>query len=346
MFKIMYKYICYLLLLIFIAGCSSNKADDQKTDKKEKSTPVKISKIVTKPFISKVALTSVLEPIQKVEIVSKINGDIEEVFFDIGDKVSKDDSLVKIDDELYNAVYKQASAAYDLASSSLDRLQILFDKNLLSSQDLESAKSNEAAAKAAFTSAKLNLDYTDIKTPISGIVAEKYIENGNTVAQGTKIAVIMDVSKIKVLVGVNEFDINKIQKANKAYLEVDSLSNMTFMGKISAKGLSASAQGNTFPLEITFDNPSFILKPGMMAKVKINKEYIPKSIFILQDTVLEREDGKFVYKVVDKKAILTKVKLGETYDDYVQILSGLSEGDLLVVKGQQNLVNGELLDIY
>lgn len=346
-------FFALIVITVFIfSGCGQkdkdasekNKTEDTllKTEQKE-AVPVEVQTLKVKPFSFKTSVLARLVPSHQVKVLAKVNGDLKSVNFNLGDTVKKGQILATIDDELYQSLFLQAKSQYDLAKESLNRLKPLLEQELISKQEYETAQTQFQGAKAAYTVARLNLEYTKINSPIYGVITEKYIDNYNVLAQGVPVCDIANISSLKAIVGVSEFDIIDIKKGSKAKITVDSIPNRVFQGAVSSKGQEASSEDNTFPLEITVNNPNLVLKPGMVAKFEIDRKFVANAIFIPQDTVLEREEGKFVFKIVKDRAILQKVSLGELAGNEVQVLGGLEVDDKIVVKGQQNLTDGELV---
>ncbi|MFA5928485.1 MAG: efflux RND transporter periplasmic adaptor subunit [Candidatus Margulisiibacteriota bacterium] len=335
-------YIGLILAALILSGCGNGKKEEVKPSK---ITPVETMVISPKSLTTTLELTAGIKALQQVQVVAKANGDIKQVLFNLGDKVRKDQVIARIDDELYQSNHEQALSNYQLAESSLQRVQTLYAKSLVSLQELEGAKARAAGAKAGYTAAKLGLEYTEIKSPIDGVVAAKLIEAQNSIAAGMPVATIMDVSQVKLTAGATEFDIAKIHNGSKVKIAIDSVPGEVFWGTVTAKGISSSPLDSTYPVEITADNPQSKLSPGMLAKIFIDKETFPAAILLPQDVILEREDGHCVFKLVGDKAVLVKVTLGETVGDLVQVTEGLRAGDVVIIKGQQNVVDGEQVQV-
>ncbi|MFC1478379.1 efflux RND transporter periplasmic adaptor subunit, partial [Candidatus Margulisiibacteriota bacterium] len=323
------------LCLLLIAGCGKKEKCEVAPDK---SVPVEIIAVKPEQLTTHLDLAASLQPLRRVQVVSKVSGELKDVMFDLGQKVLQDQVLAVVDDELYKAAYEQGFAGYKLASSAADRMEALHARQLASQQELEAALSQKAAAEAGYTAARLNFDNTRIKSAITGIVAAKSIEAGNSIAPGMPAAVIVDISSLKVNAGVSEYDFTQIKVNNRVRVEVDSLPGQVFTGKVTARGIGANPIDNTFPLEITIPNPQHALKPGMLARVSINKLYYRNAVLLPQDTILEKEKGKFVFKVIENKAVLTKVIPGAVKGKSVHIRSGLNIGDRVIIKGHQNLL--------
>ncbi|MFH1428148.1 MAG: efflux RND transporter periplasmic adaptor subunit [Candidatus Margulisiibacteriota bacterium] len=331
-----------LLCLLFTAGCDRAKKCEVVPDK---SVPVEIIAVKPEPLTTYLEITSSLQPARRVQVVSKVSGELKDVMFDLGQKVEQDQVLAVVDDELYKAAYEQAFAGYKLATSAADRIEVLFNKQLASKQEYEAALSQKAAAETGYTAARLNYDNTRIKSPIAGIVAARSIEAGNNIAMGMPVAVIVDIDQIKVNVGVSEYDFARIAVNNGVKVEIDSLPGQVFTGRVTARGIGADPNDNTFPLEITIPNPGYKLNPGMLGRLTIDKTYYKNALLLPQDTILEKETGKFVYRVIDGKAVLTKVTPGTTNGSRVHIISGLRDNDLIIIKGHQNVLDGESVRI-
>ena len=329
--------------LISLTGCSKPQASE--TTPAEKLTPVEIMDISSSEYTSQLNLMSALQPANQVTVVAKANGTLTKLLINLGDRVRSGQIIAQIDDELYQSLYKQAESQLNFATASFGRVNSLYAKQLASAQELEAARTQKAGAEAGFTVARLNLENTLIKTPITGAISAKLVELNNQVGMGLPIATIVDLSNLKLTVGVSESEISQLAVNSRAHIEIEALDGQTFSGRIKAIGVQSSPLDNMYPVEISVESAGSRLKPGMTAKIAIDKQYYPRAILIPQSVVIEKDDGKYVMVVVEGKAVLRKVELGEAFEQTVQVLRGLSVGEKLIVNGQQNVVDGEEVNI-
>lgn len=250
-----------------------------------------------------VVTSGTLNPVRLVEVGSQVSGKIEKLYVDFNSQVKAGQVLAELDQSLLTAKIDQNNANYLSAVASLDRAKVtednlqkkyerslsLFEKNLISFEEKEAAeaaylgaksdvKSSEARlaqAKSVLDSSKVDLAYATIRSPIDGVVINRLINIGQTVAasfQAPKLFEIAnDLSKMQVECDVDEADIGKVKEGQKVRFTVDSFLNETFFGTVNQVRYSPTVTSNvvTYTTIVDVDNPGMKLRPGMTATVSI-----------------------------------------------------------------------------
>ena len=182
---------------------------------------------------------------------------------------------------------------------------------------------------------------TQVRSPINGKVAVRYVDVGERVAPGAPIATVVDLSRVNVRIMVSETEIAKVSVGQKATLTVAAYPDERFEGKVSKVGLKADFQSRSFPVEILVPrNPDEALKAGMIARVEVAVRTYADVLLIPQDAVLDRSGEKSVYVVGSNRAAKRSLILGRRWDERVVVERGLKAGDRLVVAGQEKLSEG------
>ena len=271
------------------------------------------------------------------------------------------------------ATYERAQADFGMARITWERRKKLYEKEIISrqeydmaemelkakraacdaakeqlelvkagarSEDIEMAKFRMNQAEAQLSLAKKRLNDTLIKSPISGVITRKMIDAGDLVAVGTPIANVIDMTSVETEVGVTEKDLPYLRKESKAVASVVAYLERKFPGRIMFVGLKADAATGTFPVKVEFDNPTGLLKPGMIAEVQIEKETRQKVVTIPQYAVVDKVDKKVVFVIENGRSSERSVELGPSVMEDVIVKKGLTVGETLVVVGQQSLKDG------
>ncbi len=275
-----------------------------------------------------------------VVILSETQGRVVKVNAEVGDFKPAGSVLVEVDSELKEANYKTAKMTYDKAKKDLERFESLYKDQSISESQIEQARWSFQSAEAQYIVAKRMLSDTKITTPISGIVTARYVNLGSMVMgapQATVIANVVDISKLKVKINVGEKDVFKIKVGDQVTVTTDVYPGTAFEGKvstISAKGDEA----HTYPVEVRIDNSAaFPLKAGMFGRVQFSIKSKKQNIIIPREAVVGSVKNAKVYVVRNNTASLRPVSVGNEFGTNVEILSGISEGDVIVVNGQNNL---------
>ena len=292
----------------------------------------------------RLALNGTIRADSEVQVIAETEGRVVRVFFQNGDRVKKDDPLVLIDDELKKAAFETAQAAFDKSSADWKRAQDLFTQKVIAEAELQGSKLALANAKFQLTSSRRDLDNASVKAPISGVVTQKLVNEGAVLSKNAAVAHIVDAQHLKILVQVGERAVLKIKEGMSVTIESDLYPGVTFHGRVTAicpKGDSAL----TFPVEIGFtSDPRTPLYDGMSAKISV--ELGERSILALPRTSLVNSYQRpQVFVVRQGKATLVDIVSGSEYGTDLEVLGGLAPEDLVVTSGQNNLSEGQRVDV-
>ena len=327
-----------------------------------------------------VEATGTIEPINTVSIGSQVSGRIEEIFVDFNTQVEKGQQLAQIDTSLFQAQLQQSQANINNAKATLARNEAqleydtktyhryknLYDRNLVSKNDLDSAESayksdlaQVASAKAQimqaqanYATASANMGYTKIVSPVKGIVISKEVEVGQTVAASfqtpTLFTVAEDLTKMRIETSVSEADIGKVKEGQDVEYTLDGYPDSIFYGKVTQVRLSPVTESNvvTYTVIIEVENDEGKLMPGMTANVSIitgkKENILTVPNVALKFTIADNKqkyDKKGIW--IDKKGkpVRVNIETGVSDDSYSEIISDeIKEGDVVYVR---NLAGGK-----
>ncbi len=191
----------------------------------------------------------------------------------------------------------------------------------------------------------LKFEKAPVESPLSGVVAEVYVDIGANVSAQTQVALILDMEKVKVDFKVPEVYLPRISLGQAAVIKVDAYPQDEFTGKVNRISPLVDLATRTSSIEIVIDNQSHKLKSGMFARVKLNIEEHKNTVVILKEAIIGKNHEVYVYTVQDNKAVMRKITLGMRQDEYIQVLDGLKEGELVVIAGKEKLKDGALVQI-
>ncbi|MBN1895436.1 efflux RND transporter periplasmic adaptor subunit [bacterium] len=365
-------------LVLFISGCGGNKASGDSLAYKELMVEKGHFEIV-------VTANGTVEPIDRIQLKSKASGEIVELPVEQGDFVGKGDLIARLDQKDEKAAVAQAQADMDIAVADLeqaqkayDRSEELYKQNLISEEEKDQIELNYATAKGRLVRATTTLERAKerfeesiVVAPLSGIILQKYVEEGqiiasgvSTVGGGSPIADIADMNSVYVKAGVDEIDIGKVKAGMEAIVIADAYPAETFRGNIIRISPEARVEQNVTLFDVTVEvaNPQGKLKSGMNASIEIfivkKEDALLVSAVALQTTPVpeENEGGMFGMSQNGRqngsaqraKARLPQgeasvlVRNGNIYESrqitiglsnfqQIEILSGLKEGDVIGV---------------
>lgn len=211
--------------------------------------------------------------------------------------------------------------------------------------DLDAAAAAVRQAEVALASAKLQLDYAFITSPISGVVSSISAEVGNMAAPGVPVAVVVDMDSLELAAHVGEREVVKLKPGQPVAVQLAVLPGRVFTGKVETVAPAADLQTGLFGITIAVDNPDGVLRPGMYASAQVTVA-TKEQVLAIPDTALLTSAGNSrVFVVKDGRAEERIVKLGMRGSGMVEVLDGLAAGEMVVLSGQEFLRNGDLVEV-
>jgi RND family efflux transporter MFP subunit len=297
-----------------------------------------------------------------VEIVPKTGGRLVSVNVKLGDRVTRGQLIAKVEDreiveqvrqaeashEVAQATIRQREADLTLAKTSVERSRNLFGRQLLPRQTLDDSEARYQAAIAQLDLAraqltqndarleelKINLANTSVIAPVTGFVAKRYMDPGAWVSQQAPVASVVDISSLRLVVNVVERDLRVVTVGDAASVEVDAYPGEKFAGRIARVAPVLDPATRTAEMEVEVSNQDNRLKPGMYARIILTIDERSSALTIPRPALVDFESKRGVWiPAADGKVQFVPVELGIEASDRVEILSGLKEGDTVVVTG-------------
>jgi membrane fusion protein (multidrug efflux system) len=305
-----------------------------------------------------------------VEVRARVEGFLEKVLFREGSRVKAGQLIFIIDQRPYKAALQdargqlaQAQAAYGKANKDVERLRPLVTAQAAPQQDLDRAESEAEfstasieKARAAIARAELDLKFTELRSPITGIIGREEVTVGNLVSRDrTLLTTISSWEPMRVVFSISESDYLKLVSRfptfrSQAELGREAIfellladgSRYPHLGRLSFVDRALDATTGTLRIFVSFSNPEMILKPGLFGRIRFPLEERAGALLIPQRAVQRIQDVETVLVVgADNTVTLRTVTLGERIHDSFIVTSGLSPGELVVVEGLQNVLPGQ-----
>ena len=308
-----------------------------------------------------------LEAIERVDVRSRVAGQVKSVHFTEGALVKQGDLLVRIDPDPYAAeveraqaqvVAAQARLAY--AKSERERAQRLWDESAIAQRELDErvnaaaeADANLRAAKAALTSAKLNLSYTEVRAPVSGRVGKLEVTVGNLVAAGPGAPVLTTLVSVNPIYASFDADEHVVLRAlhdggaKSIVVDAETVTNggRQLRGKLQLIDNQVNTKSGTVRVRAVFDNRDGSLIPGQFVKLRMGRAKTEQALLVSERAVGTDQSKRYVIVVgPDNKAIWREVTLGGVANGQRIVAAGLEPGERIVVNGLQRVRPGALLD--
>ncbi|HEX2934965.1 MAG TPA: efflux RND transporter periplasmic adaptor subunit [Bacteroidales bacterium] len=331
-----------------VVRLKSNKKQFQDdiafSQRKIEKIPVTIEKASKGIMSENVIATGTLEAADVLNVISETQGKIVKIYKEKGDHVKAGDVLVKVDDEVIAANVLTAEANYEQFQKDVERFTRLAVENAITKRDLEQANIGLKKAKADLTTAQKALSNTAIKAPISGYINSDNVTLGQFIAGGSTICEIVNNSTLKLNIRISEKEVYRISKGQNVVVHLSVFPDKKFSGKITAITEKADASMK-FNVEITLNNNAQAqLRSGLYAEAELpikNQE----NLIISKRCIVGSMESPVVYVVENGKAIRRELIVGQSNDKLIEVLSGLVEGDQVIVSGQLNLKDGDDVNV-
>ncbi|QTY27390.1 efflux RND transporter periplasmic adaptor subunit [Flavobacterium sp. CS20] len=308
---------------------------------------------------SDLSFSGMLSAEQMSTLKTRQAGYVKNIFVNVGDEVQKNQKLIQIDSEELNAQKKQAQAAvnqaqkqFDLAQKNLKRFERLRQSKSVSDSEFEQVELKFQSAQSGLESAKQQLNqvqsmmsYTSIKAPFSGKISQKLIQVGDMAMPGMPLLTLSSSNQLEVKSTVSESQINSIKKGQNVQIEIPSIGKV-YSGKITEVSNSSESSNSQYFVKSIFTEKPEKALAGMYANISVkapqtNSQYENASIRIPRFAIVQKNGLQGVY-VVGKSdtALLRWIKTGSADEETIEVLSGLSANDKIIIDADGRLYNG------
>lgn len=328
-----------IVLASIVAVLLNNKARVAASARSDKMTsyPVSVAKVATEQLDHRLSVVGTISGHNDVALLAETQGRVVAVFADVGDHVKAGSVLFQVDDEMKKAALALAEVTYEKARKDLERYEALYKEKTISDAQVETVRQAFQAAESQFIIARRQYRDTRITSPISGVVTARHVDMGTMILDKMNVANVVDMTRLKVRVQVAEADVFSLRKGDRATVTTDVYPGVVFDGRISTIGAKAD-EGHTFPVEISLENSAkHPLKAGMFGRVELAGTGTGSYLTIPREAIIGSVRQPEVYVVQDGLALRRAIVVGAEFGTRLQVLGGLSEGDLVVANGHNNL---------
>ncbi len=298
-----------------------------------------------------ITLTGSILAYQQANIFARVGGYLEKIPVDIGDSVKRGQVLAVINYQDLQDQYQQENANFEYASIQYERAKKLIKKQLIAQNDLDMAKTNYDVTKAAKNLAALNLSYAVIRAPFSGYIASRYVDPGTLIPGSTQMVpanpllVLVDINTVKIMINIPEHSVGDIHVGMPVTTVTDAYPERIFSGRISRIAPALDPITRTMAAEVDIANPGHLLKPGMFSKVNIVSEMHKNVLAIPVSCIINQDDHKTIFVVSNGVAKLVPIEEGIESDGMVEVKSGISLSDEVVVQGEDTIHDGQKVKV-
>lgn len=303
-------------------------------------TVVEVARVQAIKLAEGITAIGSLRSDESISIRPEVAGRISEILFREGQAVRAGDVLVRLDASIQRAEHQQAAANLALNKSRVDRARDLYAKNFISAQARDEAESNFQVAEASHALSAARLTKLEIKAPFPGLVGLRSVSVGDYIKDGQEIANLEGVDPLKLDFRIPEIYLKRVAVNQALEVTLDALPDKTIPGKVYAINPLIDAGGRAIVVRAVIRNTDARLRPGMFARVRLLTATLHESLTIPEQALIPSGDEVHVYKVVEGRAVKTRVETGQRQTGVVEVLRGLTAADTVVTAGQPKLRDG------
>lgn len=325
-------------------AAEGSSAEAGKTDKKVESVPVEVAMAARRAVAASYSGTATLDAPGEAQVVAKTTGVLLKLLAEEGDRVEAGQVLARLDPDRKGLALAQSQALLRKLESEFKRSQELFARQLVSADAHERLRSDLEVQRAAVDIAKLEMSYTSIVAPISGVVAERMVKEGNLVQANSSLFRIVDATRLEAVLNVPERELATMKAGMPVNMQVDALPGKRFEGTIDRVSPVVDSGSGTFRVTAAFAGGEQ-LKPGMFGRIEVVYDQRADVLTVPRDALVEGDGKAAVYAVRDGKAVLTPVQLGYVNGSFAEVRAGIAEGDQVVTVGKVTLRDGASVEV-
>lgn len=335
------RTIIYVAAAVMAVSCGNNNS---KTAEQPQAAEVRLPNVTImaasyKDVPQSDVYTANVEAYAKNNIAPQSPSRIQKIYVEVGDFVRAGQIVAKMDEVSLN------QSKLSMANDSLEysRIKKLYEQGGVSKSDFDAMELKYNVTRSQYQNL---LENTILRSPVSGVITARNYDQGDMYG-GSPIYVVEQITPVKLYVGISEMDYTRVKKNDTVTLTADALPGKTFTGRIARIYPTIDAATHTFTAEVNVANSDRLLRPGMYARVTVN--FGSNHSIVVPDDCVVKQQGSGVRSVFVLQADNTVkeivVTLGRHFGIEYEILSGVAEGDKVVVKGQASLKNGSKVNV-
>lgn len=328
----------FLLFFLPLLSCSNEEESNRAASEKLPPERVRVLNVSPSRVADQIEVMGNVQAAESAIISSRISGNISEILVSPGSFVKSEEKLLQISAEEISAKLLQARAQLNQASRNLEREKKLLAKRAATPEAVKSLEETQEIAQANYNEAKTMLGYTSVKAPFEGRITRKLVDVGDLATPGKPLLHIENENSVQVVADVPEVLANNISMGMKMNISVPSAS-LEIEGSVAEIAPIADRQSRTVNIKLDIGKSSS-LRSGQFARVTLPGKEL-KTLLIPLETIQMYGQMEKVFVAEDGRARLRLIRTGKTYPDGIEVLSGLTPGDSLILSTAEPLSDGQ-----
>ena len=327
--------------VLVLTACQQGPGDGAKDDEDETPpVPVETSKPVRGDVFAVYSGTAPIEAFAEADVIAKVEGVVEQILFEEGDDVAEGEVLARLDGDRLRLELNESRARLDKMRADFERNKELREKGLLSEGDFEKLRFDLEALEASYNLASLELDYTQIRAPIDGVVSERYVKIGTTIRVGDRAFKVTSFEPLVAYMHVPEREYRQIRAGQPVAIDIDALAGERIFAEVTRISPVVDPQTGTFKITIEIRDEERRIKPGMFGRMSIVYDVHENVLQIPRSAVIEDRGDETIFIVENGEAVRRVVQTGYGSEGMVEITDGLGDEDEVVTVGHVGLKPG------
>jgi RND family efflux transporter MFP subunit len=341
-----------MLAALTLQGCLDHAAGSDQDPKQavdaeqEPAIPVEATTVASSDVAAFYSGTATLEADEQAVVVAQITGVVLEIEVEEGDFVEAGQVLAKVETNRYRLEVEKAGAALKRLETDYQRKKELFEKELVSADDFERVSAEMQAQQAAYDLARLDLEYTNIRAPISGYVSERMVRAGNLVKLHDPVYRITSYDPLLAVLHVPERELSVLHKGLEVSMSLDAWPGESFAGEIIRISPVVDPGTGTFRVTARVGDRDRMLKPGLFGRVEILYDLHENVPVIPRSAVITEDESSHVF-VIDEQGAASRraVQLGYERAGMIEVRDGVTTGETVVTAGKSSLSDGVRVEV-
>lgn len=343
----LYRMSSAALVCVFLLGaCQQGDQVEEGEDEEETpAIPVETTTPIRGDIDATYTGTAPIEAFSEATVIAKVEGEVRQILVEEGDTVVKNQVLARLDGDRLRLEMNESQARLRKMQRDFERNQELTETGLISEGDFEKIKFDLEALQAAYNLANLELDYTQIRAPIDGVVSERFIKIGNTIKAGDAIFHVTSLSPLVAYLHVPEREYRQIAAGQPAGIRIDALGGDPILAYVTRVSPIVDPATGTFKITIEIGNEQKRIKPGMFGRMAITYDRHENALQIPRSAIIESATATSVLVEEEGIAIRKVVQTGYSFNGMIEITSGLDDGENVITVGQVGLKSDSRVNV-
>lgn len=343
------KYLLTVLtLLVLLTGCGNEAPEEAEENENNDAVPVYVKEVQSSTFRHYLNVQGTVESDKTIMISPKTSATVKEVLVQEGDKVNQNAVLARLDGEITRSQIQEVQTQLELAQDLYDRRKNLREQEIGSEVEYLQAKNQVESLENQLATLQEQFDNYTIKATIGGTINRVMLKEGEAVGPTAPVFQLSNSEALKVTANISEAYITRVERTDTVEISFTSIDE-TIQKPLDMVSNVIDASNRTFEVKVNISSLNGMIRPNMIAKLKINDITEPNSIAVPVNTVQQANDHTFVFTAEQQGtgwvAVQKEVVPGLSYGNELVIKEGLNPGDIIITTGYNDVADGDAISI-